>query len=91
MNSFKIAVSHLYDGTAILADKVLTIDNGVIMKVDDAGSHENIKQGLLIPGFIDIQVNGGGGYLFNQQPSVDSIKKIADAHAQFGTTGSERF
>lgn len=87
MNSFKIAVSHLYDGTAILADKVLTIDNGVIMKVDDAGSHENIRQGLLIPGFIDIQVNGGGGYLFNQQPSVDSIKKIADAHAQFGTTG----
>ncbi len=42
---------------------------------------------LLLPGFIDIQVNGGGGVLFNDAPSVDTIRAIGDAHRNFGTTG----
>lgn len=43
--------------------------------------------GDLVPGFIDIQVNGGGGVLFNDQPTVDGIAAIARAHRRFGTTG----
>jgi N-acetylglucosamine-6-phosphate deacetylase len=42
---------------------------------------------LLLPGFIDSQVNGGGGVLFNDAPSVDSIRAIGAAHRRFGTTG----
>jgi len=42
---------------------------------------------LLVPGFIDTQVNGGGGVLFNDEPTVDTIAAIARAHRQFGTTG----
>jgi N-acetylglucosamine-6-phosphate deacetylase len=42
---------------------------------------------LLVPGFIDAQVNGGGGVLFNDEPSVDTIATIARAHRRFGTTG----
>jgi N-acetylglucosamine-6-phosphate deacetylase len=42
---------------------------------------------LLLPGFIDSQVNGGGGVLFNDAPSVDSIRAIGRAHRRFGTTG----
>lgn len=42
---------------------------------------------LLLPGFIDSQVNGGGGVLFNDAPSVDSIRDIGQAHRRFGTTG----
>ena len=41
----------------------------------------------LLPGFIDVQVNGGGGVLFNDDPSVDSIREIGRAHRRFGTTG----
>lgn len=41
----------------------------------------------LLPGFIDCQVNGGGGVLFNDQPSVEGIHLIAAAHRRFGTTG----
>lgn len=41
----------------------------------------------LIPGFIDVQVNGGGGVLFNDSPDLEGIKTIAKAHRQFGTTG----
>lgn len=40
----------------------------------------------LLPGFIDTQVNGGGGVLFNDAPNVDTLVKLADAHRQFGTT-----
>ena len=42
---------------------------------------------LLLPGFIDVQVNGGGGILFNERTDVDGIKSIAEAHYQYGTTG----
>ena len=42
---------------------------------------------LLVPGFIDCQVNGGGGELFNDDPSPETIAAIARAHRQFGTTG----
>jgi N-acetylglucosamine-6-phosphate deacetylase len=42
---------------------------------------------LLVPGFIDTQVNGGGGVLFNDHPCVDSIAAIGKAHRRFGTTG----
>jgi N-acetylglucosamine-6-phosphate deacetylase len=42
---------------------------------------------LLVPGFVDIQVNGGGGVLFNDAPDVASIQAIGAAHRRFGTTG----
>lgn len=41
----------------------------------------------LLPGFIDTQVNGGGGVQFNESPSVESIRAIGRAHRHFGTTG----
>jgi N-acetylglucosamine-6-phosphate deacetylase len=47
----------------------------------DLGGH------LLLPGFVDTQVNGGGGVLFNAEPTVDAIREIGDAHRRFGTTG----
>lgn len=42
---------------------------------------------LLVPGFIDVQVNGGGGVLLNSAPTVDTIRAIAAAHRPYGTTG----
>jgi N-acetylglucosamine-6-phosphate deacetylase len=42
---------------------------------------------FLLPGFIDVQVNGGGGRLFNDDPTVETIAAIAAAHRRFGTTG----
>jgi N-acetylglucosamine-6-phosphate deacetylase len=42
---------------------------------------------LLLPGFIDTQVNGGGGALFNSEPTLATIRRIGQAHRRFGTTG----
>jgi N-acetylglucosamine-6-phosphate deacetylase len=41
----------------------------------------------LLPGFVDVQVNGGGGVLFNDAPTIEGLRTIAAAHARFGTTG----
>ncbi len=42
--------------------------------------------GTLAPGFVDLQANGGGGVLFNDDPSVETIRRICAAHARTGTT-----
>src|SRR4051812_45010328 len=42
---------------------------------------------VLAPGFIDLQVNGGGGVLLNDQPTADGMRAIARAHRRFSTTG----
>jgi N-acetylglucosamine-6-phosphate deacetylase len=47
----------------------------------------DLQNQILLPGFIDVQVNGGAGVLFNDDPSVESIRAIGAAHRQFGTTG----
>ena len=51
-------------------------------------THSHDLQGaLLLPGFIDCQVNGGGGVLFNNAPDVEALRTIGTAHRRFGTTG----
>jgi N-acetylglucosamine-6-phosphate deacetylase len=41
---------------------------------------------MLAPGFIDLQVNGGGGILLNDEPTPDAMRAIARAHRRYGTT-----
>ncbi|RDS82122.1 N-acetylglucosamine-6-phosphate deacetylase [Dyella monticola] len=55
-------------------------------RIAEAQKHD-LRGNLLLPGFIDVQVNGGGGLLFNDAPTVDTLRGIAAAHRQFGTTG----
>ena len=47
----------------------------------------DLRGASLVPGFLDTQVNGGGGVLFNDAPTVDAIRRIGAAHRRFGTTG----
>jgi len=46
----------------------------------------DLAGGWLLPGFVDTQVNGGGGVLFNDQVDVAAIAAIGAAHARYGTT-----
>jgi N-acetylglucosamine-6-phosphate deacetylase len=50
-------------------------------------SQRDLHGAMLLPGFIDVQVNGGGGVLFNEAPTVDTLRRIGAAHRRFGTTG----
>ena len=77
----------------IESNRTLLVRNGRVEAVVGArqvvGADRTIDlQGqLLAPGFIDVQVNGGGGVLFNDDPSIASIQAIGRAHRRFGTTG----
>jgi N-acetylglucosamine-6-phosphate deacetylase len=52
------------------------------------GAQQNDLHGaMLLPGFIDVQVNGGGGALFNEAPTVETLRRIGAAHRRYGTTG----
>ena len=83
----------LLTATGIELDRTLLVRDGRVEAVVGArevvGADRVIDLGgdLLVPGFIDAQVNGGGGALFNDDPSPATIAIIARAHRRFGTTG----
>jgi len=87
MTQYRFHAKRLFDGQHFIDDQVLTITHGVISSIDQNTNNTDVKAtGLVVPGYIDLQVNGGGGALFNDSPSVDKLKIIMAAHAKFGTT-----
>ena len=86
--------ARIFTPEGIVPGHTIVWENGRIVQVcpDDqcpAGVDIQADLGgaLLVPGFIDLQVNGGGGVLFNDDPSVEAIRQIGEAHRQYGTTG----
>jgi N-acetylglucosamine-6-phosphate deacetylase len=78
----------LVEGRCVLLDRGRIVD--VVAESDPrclAAQRYDLQGQLLLPGFIDSQVNGGGGALFNNAPSVETIRAIGAAHRRFGTTG----
>jgi N-acetylglucosamine-6-phosphate deacetylase len=81
----------LEDGFA--TDRAVVVDGnrivGLVPEKELAADaeREDLGGSLLLPGFIDVQVNGGGGVLFNDAQSVDDLRRLAAAHRAFGTTG----
>lgn len=82
----------IFDGSTFVEDKALLVENGHIAAIVPAhqlpaGITEIDAANMIVsPGFVDLQVNGGGGVLFNNAPSVAGIETICAAHACFGTT-----
>ncbi len=84
----------LLSGEVIVSGKTLLLAGSRIEALVDPGDSRcrdaavvDLQGQLLLPGFIDVQVNGGGGVLFNDDPSLESIRAIGAVHRCFGTTG----
>ncbi|MGI9287431.1 MAG: N-acetylglucosamine-6-phosphate deacetylase [Pseudomonadales bacterium] len=84
----------IFTGDAVLSDQAAIIADAKVTTICPA--HQipaeveqrfDLAGGLLLPGFVDLQVNGGGGALFNDAPSVETIATIAEAHRDYGTSG----
>jgi len=87
MTQTRFHAQRLFDGHTFFDEQVLTIVDGKIIAIDSDISRVDVSvEGLVVPGYIDLQVNGGGGALFNDSPSVETLKIIMAAHAKYGTT-----
>lgn len=83
-----LAPTRLFTGDGMIENATVRIDGARIVDIASGVSAGAIKlDGLLAPGFIDIQVNGGGGALFNDAQTIETLTTIAKAHSQFGVTG----
>ncbi|WP_051685735.1 N-acetylglucosamine-6-phosphate deacetylase [Rheinheimera texasensis] len=79
-----------FDGSDWLGPVLLTVTGAQISAVEPCEERQ-VPPGVpklhcLVPGFIDVQVNGGGGVLLNQQPDVAALKQMSRAHLAYGTT-----
>jgi len=83
-----IIAAQLFDGKKIHINRAISFENGKVIAFDEVENAKVIKvAGLLTPGFIDIQVNGGGGFLFNHDTSLATLKAMVRAHSRYGSTG----
>lgn len=89
-----IVAGGIFDGERMLADCAVLLHGGRIVDVVSRGAIPvdgaiaDLGAGsVLAPGFIDVQVNGGGGVLLNDEPTFAGISAIVAAHRRFGTTG----
>jgi N-acetylglucosamine-6-phosphate deacetylase len=91
--AFALTGARIFDGESIRSELAVVIDGTRIVEIlvlnNLAKGIEKraLNGGLLVPGFIDVQVNGGGGALLNDNPTVAKVRRIAESHRKFGTTG----
>lgn len=93
MNTQVLLCPRLFDGTTLHGECLLTLEDGRVRSIEplrgrsEAQAICRLPAGSLVsPGLVDVQLNGGGGVLFNDACSAQGIARIAAAHRAFGTT-----
>jgi N-acetylglucosamine-6-phosphate deacetylase len=88
-----VAARRVFDGVGVRNDCAVVVDGSkieaVLPRAEIAKAIPTLElpdNAWLAPGFVDIQVNGGGDVLFNDAPTPNTIRTIAAAHRKFGTT-----
>jgi N-acetylglucosamine-6-phosphate deacetylase len=88
---FALFAKRIFDGEGWHENAALAIRGdaieGIVAREEIPAGAEIVEAGdMLAPGFVDLQVNGGGGVMLNDHPDVEGIETICRAHAPFGTT-----
>lgn len=85
--------ARIFDGARLHKDAGLLVEDGMVVSIMpvEAAPEEampiELDGGVIAPGLIDLQVNGGGGVLLNDRPDLVGIRTICEAHARLGSTG----
>ena len=81
--------ARIHDGTRWRGEAALLVEDGICIGLTDdvppAARVVTLDGGTLCPGFVDLQVNGGGGLMLNAAPTVDTLRTMARAHRAMGT------
>ncbi|NVO26143.1 N-acetylglucosamine-6-phosphate deacetylase [Donghicola sp. C2-DW-16] len=77
--------ARIFDGVKLREGASLAFHNGRIAGLTEK-TGTNLGGGILCPGYVDIQVNGGGGAMFNEAPTVETLRLMAEAHGRLGAT-----
>ncbi len=81
----------VFDGRRLHDGHALRLEEGVVTaldrddKVETVGVEIDLADDIVAPAYVHLQVNGGGGVMFNDAPSVDTLARIAHAHRGLGT------
>ncbi|RZZ81344.1 N-acetylglucosamine-6-phosphate deacetylase [Pseudoxanthomonas winnipegensis] len=93
MSIFALVNARVFAAQGLIEDGAVVVRDGRIAAITDRAGAKAFTEDLrdlggawLAPGFIDIQVNGGGGVLFNNTPTAEGIDRIGRAHRKYGTT-----
>ncbi|UPH71790.1 N-acetylglucosamine-6-phosphate deacetylase [Abyssibius alkaniclasticus] len=82
----------IFDGESRISGHALVLDAGRVLgilppgQLPEGAEIQTLEGGLLTAGFVDLQVNGGGGVMLNDAPEAATMETIAKAHLPFGTT-----
>lgn len=91
-DTLTIRNAQVFDGKSLSPGYAVRFDGGRVAalgpegEVHAAGDVVDLEGDILSPGYVDLQVNGGGGVMFNDDPSVETLTRIAKAHASLGVT-----
>ena len=90
---YAVAADTVFNGSGTLKDGAVIVEGSSILWVGPRSelppsivTHALPDEAWLAPGFIDLQVNGGGDVLFNAAPTPSALLRMAAAHRRFGTT-----
>ncbi|MEM7378696.1 MAG: N-acetylglucosamine-6-phosphate deacetylase, partial [Pseudomonadota bacterium] len=80
----------IFNGNTVLCGHSLVVEDGLVVSLapsadTDEGVVVELEGDLLAPGFVDLQVNGGGGVMFNHTPCVGTLRVMAEAHRRLGS------
>ena len=81
--------ARIFDGTHWHDNAALVVDGTRIHAVGPvpaSAAEIRLDRGLLVPGFVDLQVNGGGGHLVGPGTTLDDLGTVCSTHARFGVT-----
>lgn len=82
----------VFDGETLRPGLAIGVSDGRIqsllpLKDLPATAPRRALAGIVTPGYLDLQVNGGGDVFLNTNPTVAGMQAIAAAHRRFGTVG----
>ena len=91
MTFIALTARQIFDGEKMRTGQVILTSRGTVEAIvglrdlPEGAEVRDFGDAILSPGFVDVQVNGGGGVLFNDAPSRAAVETIIAAHRAFGT------